>query len=666
MTTELKLLSLWARLCRRLLNLTRYQKRAILVLGDFAILAFVLWIALSVRYGVYYAPDRWSEAALVLAAPVITIASFGWFGLYRLVTRYIGTRGYSRILGIIWLSVLMWSLLVFMSGQLGIPRSVIFLYGLMASLAIVASRQLASYLLHSAGINIPSGKHDDERRTALIYGAGQSGARLLESLKRAGTHELVGFIDETENLWGQYIGGLRVYRPERLKGLIEKYRIDEVLLALPEVHRRQRRLLIDDLKQHPVAVKVLPAIEDIVSGKVSVMDLRPVEVVDLLGRDPVPPNAELLEREIRGKSILVTGAGGSVGSELLRQIIRQKPRRIVLLDISEAALYLIDQEIAALTDELFGLAGAAGRPEIIAVLGSVLDRALISEVIRVNEVQTIFHAAAYKHVPIVESNVIVGIANNTFGAAVVAECAKELGVGRVVFISTDKAVRPTNIMGATKRLAELVLQAEAAAGGNTIFTMVRFGNVLDSSGSVVRRFRDQIRAGGPVTVTHPDIIRYFMSIPEAAELVLQAGAMASGGEVFVLDMGDPVKIDDLARLMIRLSGLEVRDAATPHGDIEIQYTGLRPGEKLYEELLIGENTSGTEHPRILRSTEPFLSKAVLQRELDQLSSAMQARDMDEIQSILLRTVEGFRPDDARPDLTRTAPEPWVSVGRTLH
>ncbi len=454
-----------------------------------------------------------------------------------------------------------------------------------------------------------------------------------------------------------------MHRPDRLGMLIERHHVREVLVALPEGRRRECRRIMRELQAHAVEVKILPAVEDIASGRVLVTDLRPLEVNDLLGRDKVPPSTELLERKSRDRSILVTGAGGSVGSELVRQLLKEGPRRIVLFDISEAALYEIEREVL----DLAALLGPTlRRPEIVGVLGSVLDAPQVRETIARNEIEVIYHAAAYKHVPIVEQNPVFGLWNNTFGAAVVAECAKQAGVELMVLISTDKAVRPTNVMGASKRLAELVLQGAAVSGGATTFTMVRFGNVLDSSGSVVKRFRKQISTGGPVTVTHPEIIRYFMSIPEAAELVIQAGAMAKGGDVFVLDMGEPVRIDDLARLMIRLTGLDVKSLENPEGDIAIAYTGLRPGEKLYEELLIGANTTVTEHPRIWRSDEPFLPPADLEHELKALKAAIDARDVATMQAVLMRTVEGY---DADPNaaLGKEAPRAlWTPSSRTLH
>jgi len=647
-----------------LLQQPRYNKRVILFTFDFLLLALALWIAMSIRYNMAYVPPGWAATLLLVSGPLITTTTFAASGLYRLVTRYLGYRGHTRILSCIWLSVLIWSLVVLMSGQLGVPRSVILGYGVLATLLIGASRELAAMILESAGIRLAELPAEVERKRVIIFGAGQLGVQLLEALRRNHNRSVMAFIDTEPSLWRQYVAGVKVHHPDRLAQLIERHQVTEILVALPDDRRRERRRVLKDLQSQPVDVLMLPGVEDITSGRVNVTDLRPVEVNDLLGRDKVPPHTELLERKTLGKSILVTGAGGSIGSELVRQLMRHGPRRIVLLDISEAALYQIEDEIsewarAARPD--------ATRPEVVSVLGSVLDSALLRETLVDHEVEVIYHAAAYKHVPIVEQNPIYGLRNNTIGTAVLVECAKAARIELVVLISTDKAVRPTNVMGASKRLAELVLQAAAADGSSTVFTMVRFGNVLDSSGSVVKKFRRQIRAGGPVTVTHPDIVRYFMSIPEAAELVIQAGAMAEGGDVFVLDMGEPVRIDDLARLMVRLSGFDVRSPENPDGDIAITYTGLRSGEKLYEELLIGANTKPTEHPRIWRSDEPFLPATELARELEMLKAAMNIQDYGAMHAVLLRTVEGYSTKRTIPAVgEEIAASSWAPPSRTLH
>jgi len=621
------------------LALPRYPKRVALIVLDLFLLATVLWTALWVRYGAPFVPPDALAVALLVAGPVLSVAILWHLGIYRLVTRFIGHRGNTQILAGMGLSVLIWALLLFMVGQYGIPRSVIISYGVIGAGVIVLSRTLIRLLLDSSGTFSADAGPGQARTVTLIYGADQHGIALLRAIRKARDRHVVGFIDSSPNLWRQYVSDLKVYAPDRIARLIEREQVREVLIALPGDRRQERRRVLQELEHFPVSVKILPTYEDVTSGQVSLNSLRAVEVGDILGRDAVTPNRELMDRFTVGKSILVTGAGGSIGSELVRQLAVRTPRRLVLVDISESALYSIELEIRRL------LAGQPEPPEVKVVLGSAGDQNLMDETIVENGIEVIYHAAAYKHVPIVEMNPFAGLENNVFATAVAAQSARKHGVERFVLVSSDKAVRPTNIMGASKRLAELILQAEALGGdGATVFTMVRFGNVLESSGSVVPLFREQIRRGGPVTVTHPEATRFFMSIPEAAGLVIQAGAMAKGGEVFVLHMGEQVRIDDLARLMIRLANLEVRDVSNPDGDIEIAYVGLRPGEKLYEELLIGggTHTETTEHPRIFKSDEPCRTRSELYHELGLLKQAMEIRDRSAVQAILTRTVEGYR------------------------
>jgi FlaA1/EpsC-like NDP-sugar epimerase len=639
-----------------LVRLGRYPKRAILAVSDLLGLGLALWLAMSLRLGeLYVAPSR-GLLLILCAAPVIGVATLFQLGLYRLVTRFIGGRGGFLILFAVAVSALLWAFLVLLSGVQSagaeissvqvVPRSVFILYPILGAALVWGTRQAAGWLLKSGGIEVPT-RLREKAKSVVIYGADTAGVQLLDALRRTSTYIPVGFVDASPTLWGQTVADLRVYRPERMAGIIQRHDVSEVLLAMPKARRQDRQAALKQLEGLSVSVRTLPAIEDLAEGRVTVSDLRPVEAEDLLGRDPVPPSAALLARNIEGKSVLVTGAGGSIGSELVRQILRQAPKRLVLLDASEEHLYEIESEVQGLLQarRKLPVSGTRALPEMVAVLGSVLDAALVRQAIDKYGTETIYHAAAYKHVPIVEHNAVAGLRNNTFGTAVLAEAAERGGVERFVLVSTDKAVRPTSIMGASKRLAEMVLQARAASGGGgTVFTMVRFGNVLDSSGSVVRRFRGQIEAGGPVTVTHRDVIRYFMSIPEAAALVIQAGAMATGGDVFVLDMGEPVKIDDLARSMIRLMGLEVRDAEHADGDIAIEYIGLRHGEKLHEELLLGENVAQTDHPRILKSQEPCLAAPELANELDALRAGMEADDVPAIHAVLTRAVEGYRPE----------------------
>jgi FlaA1/EpsC-like NDP-sugar epimerase len=631
-------------------DLDRYTKRVILASTDFILLNLALWLAMSVRLGEFFVPPNWTVFLVLGAAPFIGVATFFQLRVYRMVTRFIGWQGAALTTAAVGLSALYWGLLVYLSGEYSVPRSVVLFYPVLATAFIWGSRQAAAGFLRGAGVEVPS-RPQERQRQVLIYGADTTGAQLLEALHAAGNCRPVAFIDPSPTLRGQYVGGLKVHLPERIPGLLQRFEVDEVLLAMPKARRRDRQAALRQLAALKVRVRTLPAIEDVAAGRFTVSDLRPVDSEDLLGRDPVPPDTALLARNIAGKSVMVTGAGGSIGSELVRQIVRQVPKRLVLLEQSEAQLYEIDLETESLVRRT--LAHADRRPAVVSVLASVQDEAAVRRTIEENGVETIYHAAAFKHVPIVEHNPVAGLRNNTFGTITLADAAAAAGVERFVLVSTDKAVRPTSVMGASKRLAEMALQARAAERkGRTVFAMVRFGNVLDSSGSVVRRFRRQIEAGGPLTVTHPAMIRYFMSIPEAATLVIQAGAMASGGDVFVLDMGEPVKIDDLARSMIRLTGLEVRDEAHPDGDIAIEYTGPRDGEKLYEELLLGANISPTEHPRIMRSREPYLPRPALDPLLAELQASMAEGSVAAIRATLAHTVEEYRP--ARHEAPRAA------------
>ncbi len=645
----------FARLRDGLLALPRHAKRTILAVADMLLLTAVLWVAVSLRYLTPFVPSDLGFLSAAVSGPLLTVATLWYFGIYKSVTRFIGRRANVRILAAIGLSVLFWTLALLMLGQHAIPRSAIVIYAVLGAAAILLFRLIIKLMLESSGITFVDVGPKRHLTAALIYGAGEQGIALLRAVRAARNRRVLGFVDSSPDLWRQYVGDLKVHPPSSMSRFVEEDAVREVLVALPA--DRRRREVLKELERFPVSVKILPTYEDVSSGHVRLNSLRAVEVGDILGRDAVPPDEDLLQRNITGKSVLVTGAGGSIGSELVRQIVALAPRRVVLLDISESALY----------DVGFGarrLSGTeAGSTDIRIVLGSTADTRLLDGIIVENGIETIYHAAAYKHVPIVEQNPFSGLENNVFGTVTAAECARRHGVERFVLVSTDKAVRPANVMGASKRLAELVLQAEAAdESGSTVFTMVRFGNVLESSGSVVPLFRRQIEAGGPITVTHPDVTRFFMSIPEAAELVIQAGAMAHGGEVFVLHMGEPVRIADLARLMVRLSNLEVRDETNPDGDIEIAYIGLRPGEKLYEELLIGAHTQVTEHPRIFKSDEPCLSKEELAGELRRLRQAIDFRDRDAIDAVLTRAVEGYRPGEP----ARVRGPALAPLGETLH
>ena len=562
---------------------------------------------------------------------LLTLPVLGIAGLYRTVVRYIDLRVLAAASASLAAVVLLvFSLALLFQVQV-LPRSALLIFWFVAFAYVVTSRFVARALLRR-GL-----KHGSRpRMRTAIYGAGNAGAQLAQTMQISGEYQAVCFLDDRRDLQGKTVAGLRVYSPDDLAEAMFRYDVAQIVVAIPSANTAQKRRLIQRVEGAGLPVKILPGLFELVNGKPGVSDLREVDVADLLGRDAVPPNPALFSRNITGKVVLVTGAGGSIGSELCRQILTQRPRRLVLLDHSEFALYTIDQE----------LQHSAPPTELVACVGSVLDEALVRALLQAHAVQTIYHAAAYKHVPIVENNVQQGLRNNVFGTWNIARAAAEVGVETCILISTDKAVRPTNVMGASKRVAELVFQAAALRSiGRTVFSMVRFGNVLGSSGSVVPLFRRQIQAGGPITITHPDIIRYFMLIPEAAQLVIQAGAMAKGGEVFVLDMGEPVRIADLARSMIRLSGLTERTAENPDGEIEIKAVGLRPGEKLFEELLIGDDVIPSGHPRIMCARERHIEAALLDKMLQSLRQACDSNDTESMLRQIRNLVPEYRSAD---------------------
>jgi UDP-N-acetylglucosamine 4,6-dehydratase len=614
-----------------ILALPRETKRLIMASADAVAIPTALWAALALKF------DRLDPLldrtfAYFLVAVASALFFFSVFGLYRAVIRFMGPRAMFTVIAGVSLSVLVLAAFDRFVASHQIPLSALGVYWALALPYVGGSRFVARYLfLHTRTNGKPVAR-------VAIYGAGNAGARVSSVMLGGPDFEVVAFIDDKKSLQGSNISGIRVYGPESLQTLVQQRRIDRILLAMPSATRRRRREILAQLEPLGVHVQSLPNLSDLIAGRAQINELRDVEVSDLLGRDPVPPKPKLFGSCIRGKCVLVTGAGGSIGSELCRQIIHLGPSRLVLFEMSELALYNIERELedVALHDKL--------SVEIVPLLGNAHHRHRVREVLSTFGVQTVYHAAAYKHVPIVEYNVVEGIHNNVISTWYTAEAALETGVETFVLVSTDKAVNPANVMGATKRLAELVLQALQERTTHTRFCMVRFGNVLASSGSVVPLFQEQIRRGGPVTVTHPEVIRYFMTIPEAAQLVLQAGSMAKGGDVFVLDMGRPVRIDDLARRMVNLMGLTVRDGNNPDGDIEIEYTGLRTAEKLFEELLIGTNVTGTDHPMIMRAMEHRLSWPKMEQILNDLLVALASFDCHHALELLSRSVAEYQAD----------------------
>lgn len=652
------------KLRRLLLALPRRQKRLIQVVVDIGLVWLALWMAFVVRLGIEDLINPIGDYLwLFAAAPLVSIPLFIRLGMYRAVMRYFGNDALITIFKAVSLAALVLAFVIFWfsNHKAVVPRSIIFNYWWL-SLVILGGLRLAmrQFFLgdwFTGASHVPFLSRDEGHTKVVIYGAGVAGNQLVSALRMGKAMRPVAFIDDDPGLTRRVIAGLQVYKPRHMNRMIEETGATEVLLALPSLSRGRRREILEYLESFPLHVRSVPNLSDLASGRVKVEDIQEVDVADLLGRDPVPAEPDLLKQCVSGRVVLVTGAGGSIGSELCRQILHLEPLQLLLFDHSEFNLYAISGELEQL------LLRHSLNTRIIPILGSVRDSVKLRQTLQAWRVETVYHAAAYKHVPIVEHNIAEGVLNNVFGTLHLAQAAVRAGVSNFVLISTDKAVRPTNIMGSTKRLAELVLQglsreaapvlfedpSNVAQVNRTRFAMVRFGNVLGSSGSVIPLFHKQICAGGPLTVTHPKITRYFMTIPEAAQLVIQAGALGGGGEVFVLDMGPPVLIAELAEKMIRLAGMSVRSERNPHGDIAIEFTGLRPGEKLYEELLIGEDVVPTRHPMIMCAHEESIAWEELKRKLAALQGALRNEDFQQVRTILRQTVIGYEPQDTIVD-----------------
>ncbi len=599
------------------------------MLGDFLCLPVLLWAALALRYDTSSPPVFPGVPAGLLLVAALGVLSLSTAGVYRAVVRAFDENFLQQLLAGVGANVAVLSIAGSVRAM-ALPRSVPFIYGFLMFLWVWASR---SAIRHGVRVLM---RLDRPATRVAIYGAGAAGRQTLAALRAAPEYLVVAFFDDEPQLAGTRVQGIRVYPGARLVGVCASLQLEEVLIALPSESRARRRAVIERIEPANVRVRTLPGISQLVNGKVSIADIQEVDIADLLGRDPVPPLPALTSQDIRGKRVMVTGGGGSIGSELCRQVLAEGPDLLLVLELNEFALYRIDQEVRA----------NAGDTLIVSVLGSVLDEERMRRLMSHYDIDTVYHAAAYKHVPLVESNPFEGLINNVIGTLSAARAALSADVSRFVLVSTDKAVRPTNVMGASKRLAELVLQGLASEPDTrTRFCIVRFGNVLGSSGSVIPLFREQIAKGGPVTVTHPEVTRYFMTIPEAAQLVIQAGSIGSGGDVFVLDMGEPVRIIDLARKMIRLCGWTVRDVQNDvSGGVEIAFTGLRPGEKLYEELLIGDDVTGTEHPRIMRAVETMIPFSKLEFSLELMVKIAAEYDVGRMKRLLADLIDGYTPD----------------------
>lgn len=607
----------------------RITKQALLLIADWIFIPIAIYLALYIRLGEPELILKYSDTFSSIVTFVFSAIYFSTTSLYQSVIRYMGHDALLCIVKSVAISTFIF-IASYLLTHTPIPRSVPFLYfGILLFLMGGLRYIIWSYY---------TDKLQKNNENIAIYGAGSAGHQLLKALHHHHEYSVKGFIDDNPSIVGTIISGVKVYSPKQLRRLIKEKNISQILLAMPSVGAKNKKRVINFLEKMPVHIKTIPKLDDIVSGKAKIEELKELDIEDLLGRASVSPDNELFEHCIKNKVVLVTGAGGSIGSELCRQIIKHSPKKLIIYELSEYALYEIEKELKNTLDPSI---------EMVTLLGSVQDKIRLKQVMKVYSVQTVYHAAAYKHVPLVEENVIEGVKNNIFGTYMAAKAALEHSVETFVLISTDKAVRPTNIMGATKRFAELVLQALAEEYKNkahtTRYCMVRFGNVLGSSGSVVPLFKQQIKQGGPVTVTDPEIVRYFMTIPEAAQLVLQASSMGQGGDVYVLDMGEPVKIAELAKKMIHLCGLQVRDEENPDGEIEIVYTGLRPGEKLYEELLIGDNVNKTQHPAIMRAEEKYLSLEIIEEKLNLLKQACDNYDIDQIIELLINSETAYTP-----------------------
>lgn len=631
-------------LAQGLLELPRPIKQAILLAGDYIVSIVCLFLALSLRQGVL---DVNASPLLVSLYALVPILGLYVVGFYRAVTRIFFDTDMRRVLKLFIIILIIFTVVYLFDFITSIPRSVPLLYLFMLFIWLWGSRLfLRDLLLRLQGKPVYQdlNKTTIKRDNVLIYGAGASGTTLLEALQDSPRYQVAAFIDDDSRLTGGHILNNKIYPATEIDSLVEELKIAQVFLAMPSVNRQRRREIINDLTNLSVKIKELPSLQDIAEGRVTVSTMRRVDILDVLDRQTVDPDPVLLAKNIQGKNVLVTGAGGSIGSELCRQIIKNKPKCLVLYELSEYALYAIHQDLLA-WQAANPVSSNSSDTQIIALLGNVNNQQKLNMVFTKHAIDTVYHAAAYKHVPIVEYNPFEGVINNAKGTYHCVKAAVETNVETFVLISTDKAVRPTNIMGASKRLAELVCQGFSNQHPNTKISMVRFGNVLGSSGSVVPLFTKQIAKGGPITVTHPEVTRYFMTIPEAANLVIQAGAMAQGGEVFVLDMGKPVKIVDLARRMIHLSGYEVKDENNPSGDIEIVFSGLRPGEKLYEELIIGDdNIEATQHSLIMQAREYSFELTDIESTLSELASRAQCHDVDWLKQQFTYYVEGYTPE----------------------